>query len=479
VSNRSLVGKLLALVCMGALLFPGVLVAKTTKRNARAAKRGARIARVAKPERPARKSVAVVSARSLRMKSTSTTTVRSARVSRTRSVRTARRPHRAPGSARDAVDEHIHVRKGDTVENILAARGVGITEAREWIAATVDVFDLTKIRPRQGLTLRFERQTHTLESIRYEVDGRKLLVAEQAGDGITARLEDLPYFVEVKGIAGRIERGLREDTVTAGVPARIAADLADIFGWDVDVETGLKAGDEFRVIYENIWQVGMASPQAGKVLAAELVVGGTKQTAVLFEDANGAGGYYAPTGEAVSRVFLRYPVEFTEISSGFSLNRFHPIRRQVRPHWGVDLAAPQGTPVRAAADGSVGVSGWESGLGTTVRIQHANGVETTYGHLSAIAPAVVVGAQIERGQVIGYVGSTGLSTGPHLHYELARDGEHVDPLEFTCEREQAIAPPLGKQFERAKREVVRQLAAIPATRQLTSLSLSTSVLQAE
>jgi murein DD-endopeptidase MepM/ murein hydrolase activator NlpD len=473
VSNRSLVGKLLALVCMGALLYPGVLAAKTTKKNNRAAKRAARVARAAKPERPARKSVVIASARSLRMSAGAST-----RSSTTRKARVTRRPHRAP-SDRGTFDEHIHVRKGDTVENILAARGVGITEAREWIAATADVFDLTKIRPRRGLTLRFDRGTHALESIRYEVDQRKLLVAQHGGDGITARLEDLPYFVEVKGIAGKIDRGLREDTVTAGVPARIAADLADIFGWDVDVEAGLKAGDEFRVIYENIWQVGMAAPQAGKVLAAELVVGGTKQTAVLFEDADGNGGYYAPSGEAVSRVFLRYPVEFTEISSGFSLDRFHPIRRQRRPHWGVDLAAPHGTPVRAAANGSVGVSGWECGLGTTVRIQHANGVESTYGHLSSIAPAVVVGAQVERGQVIGYVGSTGLSTGPHLHYELTRDGAHVDPLEFNCEREQAVAQLLTKQFERAKREVVRQLAAIPANMQPTSLSMSTTLLQAE
>lgn len=464
-SSRSLVGKLLALVCMGALLCPGVLAAKTTKRSARTAKRGARAARAQKAGRPASKSVTTASARSPRSRSAH---VRS---------RHARRTHRTP--ADETFDEHIHVRKGDTVENILAARGVGITEARDWIAATADVFDLTKIRPRQGLTLRFERGTHALEAIRYEVDQRKLLVAQQGGDGITARLEDLPYFVEVKGIAGTIEHGLREDTVAAGVPARIAADLADIFGWDVDVETGLGPGDAFRVIYENIWQVGMSTPEAGKVLAAELVVGGTKRTAVLFEDANGDGGYYAPSGEAVSRAFLRYPVEFTEISSGFSLDRFHPIRREHRPHWGVDFAAPYGTPVRAAADGTIGASGWESGLGQTVRIQHANGVESTYGHLSKIAPAVVVGEQVERGQVIGYVGSTGLSTGPHLHYELARSGEHVDPLEFTCEREQAIAPGLVKQFDRAKREVVRQLASIPADLRPTSLSLSTTLLQAE
>jgi murein DD-endopeptidase MepM/ murein hydrolase activator NlpD len=474
---------------MGVLLVPSILSAKTTKRSSRTAKRDASVTRAAAPDRPAR------SAKASRTKSASTRKARvggkrvakarggSARtqvVSRAskRVAKAGRRTRRAKPGGRGTVDEHIHVRKGDTVENILAARGVGITEAREWIAATADVFDLTKIRPRQGLTLRFDRETHALESLRYEVDRRNLLVAQQAGDGITARLEDLPYFVEVKGIAGTIERGLREDTVAAGVPARIAADIADILGWDVDVEAGLRPGDEFRVIYENIWQVGMASPQAGKVLAAELVAGGKKQTAVLFEDEDGEGGYYRPGGEAVSRTFLRYPVEYTEITSEFSLDRFHPIRRRWRPHWGVDLAAPHGTPVRAASDGTVSVSGWESGLGKTVRIDHAGGVASTYGHLSTMAPAVVPGAVVERGQVIGYVGSTGLSTGPHLHYELTRNGGHVDPLEFTCDREPSIGPSLTKQFERARKEVVKQLASIPATGEPTSLSLSMSLLQA-
>src|SRR5688572_8817676 len=399
---------------MGVLLVPSILSAKTTKRSLRTTKRDAPVVRPTAGERPAR------SARATRTKAVSTRkaratgkrTVKKARgggtkkrvVARSgkRVAKASRRARRATGGSRGAVDEHIHIRKGDTVENILAARGVGMSEAREWIASTADVFDLTKIRPRQGLTLRFDRETHALESLRYEVDQRKLLVAEQAGDGITARLEDLPYFVEVKGIAGRIERGLREDTVAAGVPARIAAEIADILGWDVDVESELRAGDEFRVIYENIWQVGMPSPQAGKVLAAELVVGGKKQTAVLFENEDGEGGYYRPGGESVSRTFLRYPVEYTEITSQFSLDRFHPIMGYRRPHWGVDLAAPHGTPVRAASDGTVSVSGWESGLGKTVRIDHANGVASTYGHLSATAPAVVPGATVVRGQVIGY-----------------------------------------------------------------------------
>jgi murein DD-endopeptidase MepM/ murein hydrolase activator NlpD len=455
---RSLVGSLLALTCVGVLLAPTALHAKTTKRGSRGT---------------ARRPVGEVGGDSKQRTGGRARAQRATRHAGKKSrTRVARR------GSWGTVDEHVHLRKGDTVESLLAARGVGITEAREWIAATADVFDLTKIRPRHGLTLRFDRETHGLESIRYEIDGKNLLVAELASDGITARREDLPYFVEVKGIAGTIAHGLRDDIVAAGVPARIAADLADIFGWDVDVEAGLHSGDEYRVIYENIWQVGMTAPQAGKVLAAELVVGERHETAMLFEDEDGEGGYYRPSGEAVSRMFLRYPVEFTEISSGFSLERFHPIRREVRPHWGVDFAAAYGTPVRAAANGVVSSAGWESGLGYTVRVDHVGGVASAYGHLSHFAFAVGPGATVERGQVIGYVGSTGLSTGPHLHYEITRDGAHTDPLEFTCEREPSVAPLLGRQFERARREAVKQLAAIPATTEPTSLSLSTTLFQA-
>ena len=210
----------------------------------------------------------------------------------------------------------------------------------------------------------------------------------------------------------------------------------------------------------------------------ELHERGIRVTLISPVSTAGIPGYYTPTGEAVSRTFLRYPVEFTEISSGFSLERFHPIRREWRPHWGVDLAAPSGTPVRAAASGVVSESGWETGLGRTVRLDHTGGVVSTYGHLSEIAPAVVAGASVERGQVIGYVGSSGLSTGPHLHYELTREGVHVDPLEFTCDREPSIAQTLVRQFERARKEVVRQLAALPGTMEPTSLSLQTGLLQA-
>ena len=284
-----------------------------------------------------------------------------------------------------------------------------------------------------------------------------------APTGITARLEDLPYFVEVKGIAGTIERGLREDTVAAGVPARIAADLADIFGWDVDVETGLRPGDEFRVIYENIWQVGMPAPQAGKVLAAELVVGGKKQTAVLFEDEDGEGGYYAPSGESVSRTFLRYPVEFTEITlrvlarslppdpppvaaaSGASTSRRRTARRCV----------PRRTASSACRDGRA-ASARPSGSTMRAASRRPTGISR------AIAPAVVAGAtrRARAGDRLRRLDRALDRAAPPLRAHARRRPRRPARVHLRSRAVDRRRAACGSSTAR-KREVVRQLAAIP------------------
>lgn len=386
---------------------------------------------------------------------------------------------RARAGERGTIDEHIHVRRGDTLEAILSARGLGQADAQPWMNAAAAVYDLRYIRPRRGLTLRFDRGSRELQSIRYEIDTHSMLVVECTSDGIVARREALPYFVEVKGVAGRIERGLREDALESGVPEPVVAGLADIFGWDVDVESGLRPGDEFRVIYENIWQIGAEKPEVGTLLGAQIVTQGTPVTAVFFEDADGNGGYYHPTGDAVSRTLLRYPLQFTEISSEFSLLRRHPLLHRARPHLGVDLAAPRGTPVRAVADGRIDYAGWDGGLGRCIKIDHGAALESVYGHLSEITPGAKEGAAVERGQVIGYVGATGLATGPHLHYALERDGYYVDPLSLPPPPpEQDVPVKARRAFERVETAVVKELADLPFDARPMTLSLSNSLFHA-
>jgi murein DD-endopeptidase MepM/ murein hydrolase activator NlpD len=372
-----------------------------------------------------------------------------------------------------AVDEHVHVQRGDTLEHILQLKGVGPSEAYPWLRAAQGAYDLRLVKPKRGFTLEFDRATRQLQSVRYEIDDSSLLTLERRPDGtVVARREALPYFVEVKGVAGRIDRGLKPDSMEAGVPPEVASELVDIFGWDLDVGANLHPGDEFRIIYENMWETGKSVPSPGKILGAQIVSGGGTLTAVLFENDDGAGGYYTPDGQALSRDFLRYPVEFREISSEFSRARYHPILHRWRPHRGVDLAAPRGTPVRAVADGWVKEAHWMGGLGRAVQLEHMGDRVTTYGHLSEIAPGITEGATVEQGQVIGYVGSTGLATGPHLHYEVEEGGVPLDPMQFEVEPEDPVDGQLRRRFDKVRSSVVRQLASLPAADRPWSVSLS-------
>jgi murein DD-endopeptidase MepM/ murein hydrolase activator NlpD len=371
---------------------------------------------------------------------------------------------------RGIAEEHVHVRRGDTFVGLLVTRGVEPNEARRWARAASGTFDLRDIRPKRGLSLRFDRATQSLETVRYEIDDHSHLLLERMPEGIRAERGGLPYITELRGVGGVIARGLHEDAADAGVPLAIVSELADIFGWELDLGNDLHPGDEFRVLYENTWQAGAARSEPGHVVGAEIVTRGTTLTAVFFEDADGRGTYYRPNGDPMSREFLRYPVEFTEITSQFSLLRKHPILRVKRPHLGVDFAAPVGTPVRAVSSGTVSYSGWLAGMGRCVRLDHERAITSAYAHLSRIATGVREGATVERGQVIGYVGASGLATGPHLHFEMHREGTYVDPLALTEHADARLDPVARRAFERVQTAITRQLSALPLGGTPTTLS---------
>jgi murein DD-endopeptidase MepM/ murein hydrolase activator NlpD len=382
-------------------------------------------------------------------------------------------PAAAPAAQRGTrgiAEEHVHVRRGDTFVGLLIARGVEPNEARRWARAAAGAFDLRDIRPKRGLSLRFDRATQRLETVRYEIDDHSHLLLERVPDGIRAERGGLPYITELKGVGGVIERGLHEDAAEVGLPLPIVSELADIFGWELDLDNDLHPGDEFRVLYENTWQAGAARSEPGHVVGAEIVTNGTTLTAVFFEDADGRGSYYRPNGDPMSRAFLRYPVEFTEITSQFSLLRRHPILRVRRPHLGVDFAAPVGTPVRAVSSGTVSYSGWLAGMGRCVRLDHVREITSAYAHLSRIATGVREGATVEMGQVIGYVGASGLATGPHLHFEMHREGSYVDPLALTEQADARLEPAARRIFERVQAAITRQLSTLPLDGNPTTVS---------
>jgi murein DD-endopeptidase MepM/ murein hydrolase activator NlpD len=263
-----------------------------------------------------------------------------------------------------------------------------------------------------------------LRAFTYGIDDLRLLRVVRRGDELTADLVTRDYETRTAVVSGRIESSLFLAVEELGERDQLALDLADIFAWDVDFNTEIRRGDSFRVAVEK-QSLGGEFVRYGRILAAEFRRGDRVLRALRHEGSSGVG-YYDPDGRPLRKAFLRSPLRFTRISSRFSLSRLHPILHVRRAHLGVDYAAPTGTPVSAAADGVVVFTGWLGGYGRTVRLRHANGFETLYGHLSRIT--VRRGQRVAQGDRVGAVGSSGLATGPHLDYRMKRDGRFVDPL---------------------------------------------------
>ena len=288
-------------------------------------------------------------------------------------------------------------------------------------------------------------------------------------EGIRFYKDEVPYQQEVRALSGAITHGsLYGSAKRAGVDIAVLSRMVDILAWDINFQKDLRPGDTYRVLYRRKFRPGSARSDQFRILAAEFVNQGRTHTAVYFEGADGDGRYYDVDGRSVSRSFLRYPVEYRRISSHFSLSRFHPVLRVRRPHYGVDFAARTGTPIRAAADGRVTRAGWKGGYGRLVEISHGGGMKTRYAHLRRYGPGVRRGVSVKKGQTIGYVGCSGLCTGPHLHYEMWQDNRYVDPLRAKIPVERKLDPLLMRVFEATRTlfferlEADRKTAALPA-----------------
>ncbi len=245
----------------------------------------------------------------------------------------------------------------------------------------------------------------------------------------SAQREPSNYEVRLARVAGIIERSLFDDGQATGLSDRLIVELGDIFGWDIDFVVDLQRGDRFTVLYEEKYWRGQKIAD-GDILAAEFVNQGRRYRAIAHRTADGRLEYYSPDGLALRRTFLRTPVRFSRVSSTFSGARYHPILKTWRAHNGVDYDAPLGTPVRATASGRIAAMGWNGGYGNIVEIRHAGPYSTVYAHLARHRSGLRAGQTVEQGEIIGYVGQTGLATAPHLHYEIQVNGVQRDPLTF-------------------------------------------------
>ena len=280
--------------------------------------------------------------------------------------------------------------------------------------------------------------------LEYEIDNETILVAGLTPQGFQIATEKLVLQNHQVLKSAIITSSLFGATDDAGIPDQIALQIADIFSGQIDFQGDLRPGDEFKVIYEAFYNAGELM-KVGNVLAVEFVNNGKKYQAVHFGDAEGKFAYYTPDGISLHKSFLRSPVEFTRVSSGFTSARYHPILNTMRAHQGVDLAAPTGTRVKASGDGVVDFVGKKGGYGNAIVLKHDGGISTVYGHLSGFAPGLHNGQQVLQNDIIGFVGMTGLATGPHLHYEFLIGGVHHDPLTVAL----ATVIPIDAKYQKA------------------------------
>jgi murein DD-endopeptidase MepM/ murein hydrolase activator NlpD len=271
--------------------------------------------------------------------------------------------------------------------------------------------------------------THTdreVEELSRKVSETQTLHVVREDAGFAAKILSNPVQTRIRTATATIDSSLFQAAESADISDTVALKLANVFAWDIDFVLDIREGDSFTAVYEQIYQDGRYL-RDGEVLAAQFVNNGKTYRAVRFVDDAGLAGYYTPDGQPMRKAFLRAPLEFTRVSSGFNPHRLHPILNLIRGHMGTDYAAPVGTPVHAAGDGRVSFTGRRGGYGNAVMLSHGNSVATLYGHMSRFAKNIRIGSHVQQGDIIGYVGMTGLATGPHLHYEYLVDGVHKNP----------------------------------------------------
>ncbi|OOG28785.1 peptidase M23 [Thioalkalivibrio denitrificans] len=319
--------------------------------------------------------------------------------------------------------QEVEVRRGDTLSAIFSRLEVH-SQLNPILSLGDDVAMLRSIHP--GERIRARKHEGRLQELVYEPNRTLRLHVTRADDGYEAQVVEREMEVRIAQGTGTVRSSLFQAGLDAGMSDRLIMTMANIFGWDIDFALDLRQGDDFTVIYEQLYQDG-EFVRDGAILAAEFVNRGTPFQALRYTTPDGHTDYYSPDGRSMRKAFLRTPVEFARISSRFGTRR-HPILHTMRQHRGVDYAAPTGTPIRASGDGRIVHRGTRGGYGKTIIIQHGQQYRTLYAHMNGYARNTGVGSRVRQGQVIGYVGMTGMATGPHLHYEFLVNGVHRDPL---------------------------------------------------
>jgi len=351
------------------------------------------------------------------------------------------------------------VKNGESLSLIFTRLGFTARELQNILDSDKDTHRLKRLYP--GDEIRYQKgRDGRLQTLAYRYEEARSLIIHRRDQGYHSEVIEHPLEYRSHHVSGTIADSLYISAQNAGMSDRLIMELAGIFGWDVDFALDIRSGDRFTVIYDKIYQDGEYL-RDGTITAAEFVNQGESYRAIRYTDSKGKTDYFSPDGKSLRKAFLRTPVSFTRISSRFTTGRWHPVLHHIRAHKGVDYAAPRGTPVKATSDGKITFRGRKGGYGRVIIIKHGQRYSTLYAHLSRYKRGLRSGSHVRQGQTIGYVGKSGLATGPHLHYEFRINGVHRNPL--TVHLPDAAPLPAGQM-------IAFQSKATPLLAQLDILS---------
>jgi len=354
--------------------------------------------------------------------------------------------------------KQVKVKSGDNMASIFSRLGISASTLHSILHINQSTRRFAQIRPGNILRFQLDDQT-TLHQLLYPYDIAKSLHIQKAGTTYSAKTLTKTLETRIAHASAKIESSLFLAGQAAGLSDNMTMRIANIFGWDVDFALDIRNGDHFTVIYEEIY-LDDKKLKDGNILAAEFHNNGKSFRAIRYKDSSGYAQYYSPNGMSMRKAFLRSPVEFSRISSRFSLGRKHPILNKIRAHKGVDYAARRGTPIKSTGDGKIIFKGNKGGYGKTIIIKHGSAYSTLYAHMRSYNKKSRVGSRVKQGQVIGYIGSSGLATGPHLHFEFRVNGAHRNPLTVRLPKASPLPKKYREDFEDKANKMVAQLNLI-------------------
>ncbi len=353
------------------------------------------------------------------------------------------------------------IQRGDTMSALLDRLNVNDEDINGFLQSAKDSKSLRQLIPGKIVRAQTDSEGNLL-ALQYISSSETMLKVEKQAEGFKASDDAVPLEARLMMKSAIIKSSLFGATDAANIPDNIATQIADIFSSDIDFHSDLQKGDKVTVVYESFYNKGELI-KTGRVLAAEFINSGKSYRAVYFQDREGRGGYYTPEGKNLRKAFLRSPLEFSRVTSGFTNARFHPVLKEWRAHKGVDYGAPVGARVKAVADGTVAFVGKQGGYGNLLILQHQGQYSTAYGHLSAFAKGLHKGSKVNQGDVVGQVGMTGLATGPHLHYEFRVAGVQRNPLSIAMPTAFPIAAQYKADFSKMAENLTMRLNLLKNT----------------